>query len=999
VAAAGAQPAGEKPHPSPAPATTAQPGAPPPFTPEGSRIWSMGQPPLLHWNAGAVADFEKDAGLAVVGVQKPFLSPLVGVIAGRVEGLIGGGREGVEGGARLLAVSPLTRLQFGLDYDARAGKVDFLLGGEFVVRRGGLFGGGTRLRLGWLPGRDQTLQVGLSVPVGQRAGRTRPRTVRLPIAERRPPPPALESGALPPALREFRAAAEAVTRLVIPLHTRLGHDDIKAVAPDLAAVSALAPADDVLAHILASWTQVFRAGVPGEGVPHATLATRARRIMLEDALLPFDGLLGQRRTKGSLYAFAEAAERRFAAEVASAGLTADQRTAALAVFHGVFGELDGVRAGVRRDWRSDRRVFLPLQLALAPEEHDTQAEIDALIERAVDGQFEDGNRIYYVLNEAFQFEFSRTVALAERFHVLWIHDIRGSGETGGVDKVSTLQIREYLKALTDRVQRYDETGRLPQYHIIIDQYFYQANGTRRWMTLLEHPLTHTIDFPPGSEAEERTLREAQQALRTAVAGSERLQALRDRFGEAWLQNQVRVHVNVTHPSDFAFWSGGLLPLMGMPDNLMRDHRKIVYYDLSEDEPAAGEVLFSGMGIGEHYAGATWEDRAIILQGPAALGIKAAARRLFERQGIKASQLAEPFHDQPRPADFDARAQAARDTLASSVVPFARVLQGHNDVGYGTKKATVSKALLLSVMPSGSVLIAPDSLWEDFLWGSLMLGSSLRGCRSLVIAPSFDNAPGTSWPIMARAYMLTSRLLALSKGLEARITAQGGLFKVGLFSEASPVGDMGARALEAERNFAAARAWLRVLIPFSDDTMHQWRQGAAEITAAMPPSYLVEHADENVRPKLHMKGLYAVSRSAWDGLHARPEMTRTLLEYLTQRGRQVSGQQRDVRELPEKVWAARRVLLAAHEADLSPDELAKTVRYLQIGSFNMNDRSMLLDGEVELTVSGLAAESGMLDFIIVCGLTTWVDDQKQIDALLPAPSAFKRLVARWGRSVL
>jgi len=29
----------------------------------------------------------------------------------------------------------------------------------------------------------------------------------------------------------------------------------------------------------------------------------------------------------------------------------------------------------------------------------------------------------------------------------------------------------------------------------------------------------------------------------------------------------------------------------------------------------------------------------------------------------------------------------------------------------------------------------------------------------------------------------------------------------------------------------------------------------------------------------------------------------------------------------------------------------------------------------------------------------VDDQKQIDALLPAPSAFKRLVARWGRSVL
>jgi hypothetical protein len=522
VVSAQAQSAGDPVRPSQAPTTAAQPGTPAPFTPDGSRIWSMGQPPLLHWYAGAVADFDKDAGLAVVGVQKPFLSPLAGVIAGRLEGVIGGGRDGLEGGARLLAVSPLTRLQFGLDYDARAGKVDFLLGGEFVVRRGGLFGGGTRLRVGWLPGRDQTLQLGLSVPVGQRAGRTRPRTVRLPVAERRLPPPALASGSFPQALREFRAAADAVTRLVIPLHTRLGSDDVKAVAPDIAAVTALPRADDVLARMLASWTQVFRAGVPGDGVPHDTLATRARRIMLEDALLPFDGLLGQRRTKGSLYVFAEAAERRFAAEVASAGLSSEQRTAAMAVFHGVFAEFDGVRAGVRRDWRSDRRVFLPLQLALAPEEHDTQAEIDALIERAVDGQFEDGNRIYYVLNEAFQFEFSRTVALAERFHVLWIHDIRGSGETGGVDKVSTLQIRDYFKALTDRVQRYDETGRLPQYHIVIDQYFYQSNGTRRWMTLLEHPLTHTISFPPGNEAEERTLREAQQALRAAVAGSERL---------------------------------------------------------------------------------------------------------------------------------------------------------------------------------------------------------------------------------------------------------------------------------------------------------------------------------------------------------------------------------------------------------------------------------------------------------------------------------------------
>ena len=86
-------------------------------------------------------------------------------------------------------------------------------------------------------------------------------------------------------------------------------------------------------------------------------------------------------------------------------------------------------------------------------------------------------------------------------------------------------------------------------------------------------------------------------------------------------------------------------------------------------------------------------------------------------------------------------------------------------------------------------------------------------------------------------------------------------------------------------------------------------------------------------------------------------------------------------------------------DRTPEEAARLVHYLQVGSSNMNDRSMLLDGEVTLTVSGLAAQAGVVDFALVCGLSTWVENQAQIDALLPSPSAFQRLIARWGRSVL
>ncbi|HUU33850.1 MAG TPA: hypothetical protein VMW48_07280, partial [Vicinamibacterales bacterium] len=625
-------------------------------------------------------------------------------------------------------------------------------------------------------------------------------------------------------------------------------------------------------------------------------------------------------------------------------------------------------------------------------------ELDELLERVTGDQFTEGNRVDYVVNEAFQFELARTVAAAERYHVLWIHDVRGQAEPGHVDRVSALQVREYLEALTNRVARYDETGLLPEYHIILDQYYYEIYNGRRWMTLLEQPLTHRIALPPDSADTERVLRNAQAALQRAVAGSRRLQVQRARFGEVWLRQLVKVHVNITHPADFSFWGDGLFPLFGMPDNLMRDHRKIVFYDLSEDDPTEGEALFSGMGLGEHYAGAAWEDRALIVKGPATLAVKAAARRLFERQGVTGARLPPAFRPRPLGPDYAATAAAFRDSLMSSIIPSARVLQSHNEVGYGVKRATAAKAILLSVMPAGSVLMSPDSLWESELWGSLLVGSALRGCRVLVVAPSAENAPGTSWLVTARMHMLMSRLLALSQGLAPRIDEQGGLFKVGFFNEHSPVGEVGARVAEARANWEAAGAWFQTLLPISAATLDALQARAKELYPEYPPSYMVE-APEETRPKLHMKGLFAVSRSAWDGVFEMPEMAEVLMSYLEERARQVSGQERDVRALPEAVWKAGRQVIAARAQQLTPAEVARFVQYLQVGSSNMNDRSMLLDGEVALTVAGLGAQAGVVDFVVVCGLSTWVERQAQIDALLPVPSAFQRLIARWGRSVL
>src|SRR5258705_9361329 len=45
-----------------------------------------------------------------------------------------------------------------------------------------------------------------------------------------------------------------------------------------------------------------------------------------------------------------------------------------------------------------------------------------------------------------------------------------------------------------------------------------------------------------------------------------------------------------------------------PDNVMRDHRKIVFHDVTEADPFRGEALYTGMGVGQQYMGPTWDDR-------------------------------------------------------------------------------------------------------------------------------------------------------------------------------------------------------------------------------------------------------------------------------------------------------------------------------------------------------------------------------------------------------
>ena len=79
-------------------------------------------------------------------------------------------------------------------------------------------------------------------------------------------------------------------------------------------------------------------------------------------------------------------------------------------------------------------------------------------------------------------------------------------------------------------------------------------------------------------------------------------------------------------------------------------------------------------------------------------------------------------------------------------------------------------------------------------------------------------------------------------------------------------------------------------------------------------------------------------------------------------------------------------------DLTPREREELIYFVTVGSTNMDYRSMVMDGEVQVLVGGWQALYGLIDFILLPGLCEWVETTEELDALLPPPSGFTRGMA-------
>ncbi len=498
-----------------------------------------------------------------------------------------------------------------------------------------------------------------------------------------------------------------------------------------------------------------------------------------------------------------------------------------------------------------------------------------------------------------------------------------------------------------------------------------------------------MHLPPDYRVWEDSVRQFQEDLRVAVAQSSALQAEVKIYGREWLANQIKVHVSITNPSDLSFRGGGFFKYISFaPDNIMRDHRKITSYDITELDPGKGEAMFTGMGVGEHYVGPTWDDRSILARGPALVSLKDATRELLLSQGIE--QIPMPLRPLPKPYNYDDMCNKLRARGWT-----ATAIQVHNATGFGPKYADVIKAILYDLMPNGSHLYIPDSLWNSPFWGAMLTGAALRGCVVLVVSPALENAPSSGILEMSRANELFTRFVIIQNEIKEEIESAGGLFKTGIYNMDVDVGDVVGKLQILIEGIAQSEVFQRIF-PF-DSSVVEMVAGMPEFleSQGFEPGYRSDDARKR-KPKLHLKSQFFASERAINTIVPMKGWENLVQKYILARAEQIKRREDrvDAKDLRKDLSKETGALIESWGKGLSPQERGEAILYLTIGSQNQDYRSMIMDGEALFVVGRTWAMVAYLDFVSLMAQTTWIHDVQQLEELLPRHRGFWKWLGRY-----
>ncbi len=182
----------------------------------GEMVKSMSFPPKWMPRVGVsyVLDGEGEGTQSGVefnlSVYRDLLNPNMGIIGALFEAY--GGQSNGEGTAGLRLMGQMKFFMFagGADYSITEEDWSSIWSIQFPLRRGGLFGQGGDFRVDWLPGRENTFNFGVNIPIGQPwMGKTRPKRahVSLPGKSRKKDPEFAPSADLTAAIKQIEGPA------------------------------------------------------------------------------------------------------------------------------------------------------------------------------------------------------------------------------------------------------------------------------------------------------------------------------------------------------------------------------------------------------------------------------------------------------------------------------------------------------------------------------------------------------------------------------------------------------------------------------------------------------------------------------------------------------------------------------------------------------------------------------------------------------------------------
>jgi hypothetical protein len=308
---------------------------------------------------------------------------------------------------------------------------------------------------------------------------------------------------------------------------------------------------------------------------------------------------------------------------------------------------------------------------------------------------------------------------------------------------------------------------------------------------------------------------------------------------------------------------------------------------------------------------------------------------------------------------------------------------NNRTGYEAKPLNVAKAILYSLMPPGSVIKIPDSLWNSMFFAGLLTGASCRGVRVIIVAPARANAPSAGFPQMIRAWELTSRLVEVRKRLGPVFAKSGGQLRVGLYA-LKVNNDAFTDRVHTWMSAFAGTQFLRDLMPFVESIMPvaQWASARPNPDSAkIGPTF----------PKLHQKVQFFANRAAWDALAVAPEWPEFMRLYLSYRRTTLyqAGEYREARAFPDQLETIARRMYARVLAVAGPS----AALYAIVGSQNQDYRGMFMDGEVGVLLTGAESLVVLADLVFLEGAVVWLDDRATVDRLLGRPGELERRVSR------